>query len=114
MYNCVSAANIIYLTFVITFSIFAGQRDIYGRRFLVLLPPSDKINKCEVHVTGTGEDLNVATGSSDGIIPGTKTGNSIKYNCENIKGMQPYTTLTNFSTKHLTMCKVCTDVGGIK
>ena len=25
-----------------------------------------------------------------------------------------YTTLTNFSTKYLTMCKVYTDVGGIK
>ena len=25
-----------------------------------------------------------------------------------------YTTLTDFSTKYLTMCKVCTDVGGIK
>ena len=25
-----------------------------------------------------------------------------------------YTTLTNFSTKHLVMCKVYTDVGGIK
>ena len=25
-----------------------------------------------------------------------------------------YTTLTNFSTKYLTMCKVYTDVGGIE
>ena len=25
-----------------------------------------------------------------------------------------YTTLTNFSMKYLVMCKVCTDVGGIK
>ena len=75
--------------FIIKFTIFAGQRDIYGRRFLVLLPPSGRINKCEVHVTGTGEDLNVAAGSSDGIIPGTKTGNTIKYNCENIKGIKP-------------------------
>ena len=25
-----------------------------------------------------------------------------------------YTTLTNFSTKYLVMCKVYTDVGGIK
>ena len=27
---------------------------------------------------------------------------------------RPYTTLTNFSTKYLMMCKVYTDVGGIK
>ena len=28
--------------------------------------------------------------------------------------MENYTTLTNFSTKYLVMCKVYTDVGGIK
>ena len=31
---------------------------------------------------------------------------------QNIKGL--YTTLTNFSAKYLVMCKVYTDVGGIK
>ena len=72
-----------------TFSIFAGQRDIYGRRFLVLLPPPNKIDKCEVHVTGTGDGLNVAAGSSNGTIPGTKTDNTIKYNCESITGIPP-------------------------
>ena len=29
-------------------------------------------------------------------------------------GIYPYTTLTNLSTKYLVMCKVYTDVGGIK
>ena len=29
-------------------------------------------------------------------------------------GMHYYTTPTNFSTKYLKMCKVYTDVGGIK
>ena len=31
-----------------------------------------------------------------------------------LKNYIPYTTLTNFSTKYLVMCKVYTDVGGIK
>ena len=29
-------------------------------------------------------------------------------------GSRLYTTFTNFSMKYLVMCKVCTDVGGIK
>ena len=29
-------------------------------------------------------------------------------------GLTIYTTLTNFSTKYIVMCKVYTDVGGIK
>ena len=40
----------------------------------------------------------------------------VAYNKEGIlnEANNYYTTLTNFSTKYLTMCKVYTDVGGIK
>ena len=35
-------------------------------------------------------------------------------NDEDIFGLDLYTTHTNFSTNYLVMCKVYTDVGGIK
>ena len=39
---------------------------------------------------------------------------SVFYNYNNEYQNYYYTTLTNFSTKYLVMCKVYTDVGGIK
>ena len=31
-----------------------------------------------------------------------------------LESVMAYTTFTNFSMKYLVMCKVCTDIGGIK
>ena len=77
-------------------NMFLGQPDIYGRRFLVLLPKDTKIAKCEVHVTGHGGDMKVAAGSKTGVLKGTKSDKTIVYDCAaEVKAETPYTIISN-------------------
>ena len=60
---------------------FSGHTDIYGRRFLALIPRKSKTQECEIHVTGHFGTQNVGVGATQRIITGVLERETIVYNC---------------------------------